>query len=96
MSNMENRVNGLAKEVVTDLNSTCEYLEVAASKELLQSSLYSVMADHAFENEFTFNKVMDFVVSEIKKIDRKLYETVYPPMQMDMNGNYTTNSKLWV
>ena len=96
MKNMEARINGLAKEVVIDLKSTCDFLQVVATKELLDSSLYSVMSGNSFENEYTYNKVYNFVISEIKKIDINLYEYIYPAMQMDQNGNYTTNSNLWV
>tara|TARA_R110000765_G_scaffold80862_1_gene158431 strand:- start:572 stop:847 length:276 start_codon:yes stop_codon:yes gene_type:complete len=91
MKNMENRINGLAKQVVTQVATFSE-----VSIDVLDCSIYTVLCEVSIENEATYNMLDTFIRKEIKKIDRNLYETVYPPMQMDMNGNYTTNPKLWV
>ena len=55
-----------------------------------------VLNEVSVENESTYNMLSSLIKKEIKSIDIKLYESVYPPMQMDVNGNYTTNPKLWV
>jgi hypothetical protein len=88
---MENRVNGLAKQVITEVKSFS-----FSNPDMLNACIYNVLCEVSIENEATNNMLDTLIKKEIKKIDRKLYETIYPPMQMNVNGNYTTNSKLWV
>jgi len=90
MKNMETAVNGLAKQVITEVATFGE-----VSNKVLTCSIAMVLNEVSIENEATYNMLDTFIRKEIKKIDRKLYETVYPPIQMDKNGDYTTNPKLW-
>ena len=87
---MENRVNGLAKQVIIEVKSFS-----FSNPDMLNACIYNVLCEVSIENEATRNMLDTLIKKQIKKIDRKLYETIYPPMYMDENGNYTTNPELW-
>lgn len=94
---LENTINRVAIEAVAD--AKMEMLNGVKLNPATLRTLIEVAIDFfrvTFENANAEENFITFVKREIKKIDAEFYNFVYPPMFMDANGNYTTDSSRWV
>lgn len=94
MKNLTNSIATVAKAMTNQIN---------ADKALgvdLTSSWYSFMLDCIIESEdISFENdtaEIHFKMFVSKKVERKALDIIFPVMQMDANGNYTTNPVKWV
>jgi len=93
---MENRVNDLAREVIEATKMEASFYNRKPELKGFLIELDVVLSGLMYENAATEGMINTLVRKAVRTLDSDFYNEIYPQMQMDMNGNYTTNSKLWV
>jgi hypothetical protein len=94
---MKTAINTIAKEAIEDATLEASYNSKKADASLLIACVgIAITLNHlSFENSTAESMFTTLVLQEVRKIDVDFYNEVYPPMHMDENGEYTTDSSKW-
>ena len=92
---INSQIETVATEVINDLNAINELKGTVSAIDLIQAIEWNTL-DLTFENETSEGLFSTLVKNRISKLSRDLYEVIFPPMAMDVKGNWTTNKLKWV
>ena len=90
-------LNLISEEAIIDTIQESNMYDSKPTAHLLNVCIESAICTNqiVFENDSAESLFITCVKRNIKSINRKFYELVYPPVGMTANGTYTTNAKLW-
>jgi hypothetical protein len=89
---MTNSIKNIVSESI--FQARCEASSVDRTMTLadVKAEIAIIVDTITFETVLAKNMFMGFIETELQKVAAPLYPA---KMQMDQNGNYTSNSKLW-
>lgn len=92
MTAIENIVKQIVKEAINQARMESSSYDRAVTLADVKSEINCVVEFIKFDTNTAKNMFMGFIISELQKVAAPLFPA---KLQMDQNGNYTSNSKLW-